>query len=168
MYEIGRNGRNVEYKPKRFAAAIMRIRNPKTTALIFRSGKMVCTGAKSEQDSLIAAKNYAKKLKKIGNKQVKLDDFKIQNIVASHDVKFAIKLESLLLKSEEGGIKCRYEPELFPGLIFRMNTPSVVLLIFASGKIVLTGAKTREEIFQSYEKILPVLKMHRNPITPQH
>ena len=78
--------------------------------------------------------------------------------MASHDVKFKIKLESLLTKSEESGIKCRYEPELFPGLIFRMKQPSVVLLIFASGKIVLTGAKTREEIFYSYERILPVLK----------
>ena len=63
MHEIGSNGRNVEYKPKRFAAAIMRIRDPKTTALIFRSGKMVCTGAKSEQDSLTAAKKYAKILR---------------------------------------------------------------------------------------------------------
>ena len=75
---------------------------------------------------------------------------------------FQIKLESLLLKSEQSGIKCRYEPELFPGLIFRMKQPSVVLLIFASGKIVLTGAKTREEIFESYKRILPVLLQHKN------
>ena len=60
LYKIGLEGRNVEYKPKRFAAAIMRIRDPKTTALIFRSGKMVCTGAKSEKDSLNAAKHYAR------------------------------------------------------------------------------------------------------------
>ena len=62
LYDIGLNGRNVEYKPKRFAAAIMRIRDPKTTALIFRSGKMVCTGAKSEADSKRAAKKYEKQL----------------------------------------------------------------------------------------------------------
>ena len=67
LWDIGLKGRNVEYKPKRFAAAIMRIRDPKTTALIFRSGKMVCTGAKSEDDSKKAAKSYAKQLKKIGN-----------------------------------------------------------------------------------------------------
>ena len=88
LYKIGLEGRNVEYKPKRFAAAIMRIREPKTTALIFRSGKMVCTGAKSEQDSLTAAKNYAKQLRKIGNPNVHLTDFTIQNIVGSHDVGF--------------------------------------------------------------------------------
>ena len=122
----------------------MRIRDPKTTALIFRSGKMVCTGAKSEQDSKNAAKNYAKQLRKIGNPDIKLTDFTIQNIVGSHDVGFQVKLESLHLRSTEGKVKCRYDPEIFPGLIFRMNDPKVVLLIFASGKIVLTGAKKRE------------------------
>ena len=77
LYDIGLKGRNVEYKPKRFAAAIMRIRDPKTTALIFASGKMACTGAKSENDSKTAALAYAKSLKKIGNKEVKLSEFKI-------------------------------------------------------------------------------------------
>ena len=77
LWDIGLKGKNVEYKPKRFAAAIMRIREPKTTALIFRSGKMVCTGAKSEDDSKKAAKSYAKQLKKIGNSAVRLTDFTI-------------------------------------------------------------------------------------------
>ena len=151
LYKIGLEGRNVEYKPKRFAAAIMRIREPKTTALIFRSGKMVCTGAKSETDSHTAAKNYAKQLKKIGNPSVRLSEFTIQNIVGSHDVGFKIKLESLHMKSIEKNKKmCRYDPELFPGLIFRMEKPKVVLLIFASGKIVLTGAKERKQIYDAY------------------
>lgn len=68
LREIGRKCRNVEYKPKRFAAAIMRIREPRTTALIFASGRMVCTGAKSEDDSRKAAMKYAKDIKKIGYK----------------------------------------------------------------------------------------------------
>ena len=140
----------------------MRIREPKTTALIFRSGKMVCTGAKSEKDSYTAAKNYAKSLRKIGNPSVKITDFTIQNIVGSHDVGFQIKLEKLHMESSQKSIKCRYDPELFPGLIFRMVKPKVVLLIFASGKIVLTGAKKREEIYEAYDKILPLLSTHRN------
>lgn len=77
LYKIGIAGKNVEYKPKRFAAAIMRIREPKTTALIFRSGKMVCTGAKSESDSHTAAKNYARALKKIDNPSIHLTDFTV-------------------------------------------------------------------------------------------
>ena len=88
LREIGRKCRNVEYKPKRFAAAIMRIREPRTTALIFSSGKMVCTGAKNEDDSRKAALKYAKDIKKISYSKVKMSEFEIQNIVASHDVGF--------------------------------------------------------------------------------
>jgi transcription initiation factor TFIID TATA-box-binding protein len=66
------------------------------------------------------------------------------------------------LKSVDSKIKCRYDPELFPGLIFRLEDPKVVLLIFASGKIVLTGAKKREQIYEAYQKILPVLSAHKN------
>nr|GMD23154.1 TATA-box-binding protein [Ipomoea batatas] len=103
---IALQARNAEYNPKRFAAVIMRIREPKTTALIFASGKMVCTGAKSEQQSKLAARKYARIIQKLG---------------------FPAKF--------------KYEPELFPGLIYRMKQPKIVLLIFVSGKIVLTGAK---------------------------
>lgn len=95
---------------------------------------------------------------------MKLSDFKIQNIVGSHDVGFNIKLETLLSRTVESGQKdCRYEPELFPGLIFRMAKPKVVLLIFASGKIVLTGAKDREEIYDAYKRIKDLLAVHKNP-----
>jgi transcription initiation factor TFIID TATA-box-binding protein len=77
LLHISHHCTNVEYKPKRFAAAIMRIRDPKTTALIFASGKMVCTGAKSEEMSETASKQYAKTIKKVGNKDVRMTDFKI-------------------------------------------------------------------------------------------
>jgi transcription initiation factor TFIID TATA-box-binding protein len=143
LRNIALNCRNSEYNPKRFAAVIIRIRDPKTTALVFSSGKMVITGAKSEEKSETAAKMYAKMIKKINNPDIKLQDFKIQNIVGSCDVKFPISLESL---NNEHSIFSTYEPELFPGLIYRMKDPKIVLLIFASGKIVLTGAKTREDI----------------------
>ena len=83
-------------------------------------------------------------IKKLGNLSVRVMEFKIQNVVSSHDVGFQIRLESLFNHAMERKITCRYEPELFPGLIFRMKEPKVVLLIFASGKIVLTGAKSRE------------------------
>lgn len=155
LRKIALNCRNAEYNPKRFAAVIIRIRDPKTTALIFSSGKMVITGAKSEEKSQTAAKMYAKMIKKVGNPSVKLQEFKIQNIVGSCDVKFCISLESL---NTEHQTFSTYEPELFPGLIYRMHTPKIVLLIFASGKIVLTGAKTREDIEKAFEQIYSVLK----------
>jgi hypothetical protein len=80
--------------PQRFAAVIMRIRDPKTTALIFASGKMVVTGAKSEDDSKLASRKYARIIQKLGF-NAKFTEFKIQNIVGSCDVKFPIRLEGL-------------------------------------------------------------------------
>lgn len=157
LYDIARQAKNAEYNPKRFAAVIMRIRDPKTTALIFASGKMVITGAKSEFHSRTATEKYIKVLKRIGY-PAKFHEYKIQNIVSSCDVKFSIRLEGLSFHHKDF---CSYEPELFPGLIYRMVKPKIVLLIFVSGKIVLTGAKTREEIYQAFENIYPVLTQHR-------
>jgi len=150
---IAFHARNVEYNPKRFAAAIMRIRNPKTTALIFASGKMVCTGAKTEALAREAARKYAKVIIKLGF-PAQFKDFKIQNMVGSCDVRFPIRLERLAWSH---GHFAQYEPELFPGLIYRMQLPKIVLLIFVSGKIVLTGGKRREDIYQAFENIYPVL-----------
>ncbi|KAL8264542.1 hypothetical protein R6Q59_022672 [Mikania micrantha] len=135
----------------------MRIREPKTTALIFASGKMVCTGAKSEQQSKLAARKYARIIQKLGF-PAKFKDFKIQNIVGSCDVKFPIRLEGLAYSH---GAFSSYEPELFPGLIYRMKQPKIVLLIFVSGKIVLTGAKVRDETYTAFENIYPVLTEFR-------
>lgn len=158
LRDIALRARNAEYNPKRFAAVIMRIKEPKTTALIFHSGKMVCTGARSEEDSKKAARQYAKIIQKLGN-QVKFTEFTIQNIVGSCDVKFPIRLEGL--SASEHSKFCSYEPEMFPGLIYRMSSPKIVLLIFVSGKIVLTGAKNRTDIFKAHDNILPVLRQFK-------
>ncbi|XP_001603648.2 TATA-box-binding protein 2 [Nasonia vitripennis] len=154
---INTRTRNSEYNPARFTGLIMRIRNPRVTALIFRSGKLVCTGARCEEDSFLAAKKFARIIQKIGF-PVKFRDFKIQNIVATADLKFPIKLENL---SHKHGQFSSYEPELYPGLIYRMVLPRVVLLIFVNGKIVLTGAKNRQELKDALHNIYPILKSFR-------
>ena len=86
----------------------MRIRDPKTTALIFASGKMVVTGAKSEDDSRLASRKYARIIQKLGF-DAKFAEFKIQNIVGSCDVKFPIRLEGLAFSH---GAFSSYEPEV--------------------------------------------------------
>eukprot|EP00879_Flechtneria_rotunda_P011166 GHRR01011664.1.p1 GENE.GHRR01011664.1~~GHRR01011664.1.p1 ORF type:complete len:320 (+),score=125.04 GHRR01011664.1:572-1531(+) len=149
---------------QRFAAVIMRIREPKTTALIFASGKMVCTGAKSEGDSRLAAKKYCRIVQRTGFSEVRMKEFKIQNIVGSCDVKFPIRLEGLAYAH---GYFATYEPEIFPGLIYRMKQPKIVLLIFVSGKVVLTGAKHRDEIYQAFENIYPILREFRKRSTTE-
>jgi len=158
LRDIALKARNAEYNPKRFAAVIMRIREPKTTALIFASGKMVCTGARSEEDSKKAARQYAKIIARLGY-NVRFTEFTIQNIVGSCDVKFPIRLEGLA--ASDNSKFCSYEPEMFPGLIYRMHCPKIVLLVFVSGKIVLTGAKNREDIYKAYNIILPILRCYK-------
>ncbi|KAF9601468.1 hypothetical protein IFM89_020235, partial [Coptis chinensis] len=136
-----------------FASVIMRIREPKTTALIFASGKMVCIGAKSEQESKLSARKvFARIIQKLGF-PAKFKDFKIHYLVALCDVKFTIRLEGL---ASSHGHFASYEPEIFPGMIYRMKQPKMVLIIFTSGKIVLTGAKVRDEIHAAVENIYPV------------
>jgi transcription initiation factor TFIID TATA-box-binding protein len=157
LKEIALRARNAEYNPKRFAAVIIRIRDPKTTALVFASGKVVVTGAKIESDAKAAAKKYAGIIRRIGM-QCRFTEFKVQNIVASCDVRFPIRLEGLAYTHNHF---CSYEPELFPGLVYRMAEPKVVLLIFVSGKVVLTGAKSREDIQTAYDNIYPVLRQFR-------
>lgn len=160
LKRIALRARNAEYNPKRFAAVIMRIRDPKTTALIFSSGKIVVTGAKSERESQRASRKYAKIVYKLGYDKARFTEFTVQNIVASCDVYFPVRLEGL---AHAHNSFCSYEPELFPGLIYRMLKPKIVLLIFVSGKVVLTGAKVRKEIYDAFDNIYPVLQLFQKP-----
>ncbi|XP_067411235.1 TATA box-binding protein-like 2 isoform X2 [Emydura macquarii macquarii] len=112
LKNIALHARNAEYNPKRFAAVIMRIREPRTTALIFSSGKMVCTGAKSEEQSRLAARKYARVVQKLGF-PAKFLDFKIQNMVGSCDVRFPIRLEGLVLTHQQFIMNQNYFLALF-------------------------------------------------------
>jgi len=158
LKEIASRARNAEYNPRRFAAVIMRIRDPKTTALVFSSGKMVVTGAKSETQSSDAARKFSEIIRKIGF-SVNLHDFKIQNMVGSCDVGFPVNLHDLHLSGHSSF--CTYEPELFPGLIYRKAEPKVVLLIFVSGKLVVTGAKKKADIDRAFDEMYVVLRDYR-------
>uniref|UniRef100_A0A8D8GWW0 TATA-box-binding protein n=1 Tax=Culex pipiens TaxID=7175 RepID=A0A8D8GWW0_CULPI len=157
LQSINFRTRNSEYNPSRFHGVVMRIRDPRCTALVFRSGKIVCTGAKNEHDANLAARKFARIIQKVGY-NVKFLEFKVQNLVATVDLRFPIRLENL---NQVHGQFSSYEPELFPGLIYRMVKPRVVLLIFVNGKIVFTGAKSEWEIRESLENIYPILQSFR-------
>ena len=164
LREIALQAKNAEYNPKRFSAVIMKIKEPRTTALIFSSGKIVCLGAKTEEESKKACRKFAKIIKSLGYPVI-FKEFKFQNIVGSAYVQNQLSLMKLyiyLLKNSFTKNKTYkklvfYEPEQFPGLIYRMIEPNIVLLIFVSGKIVLTGGKSREDIFLGFRNIYPLL-----------
>ena len=153
---------NVEYNPTRFAAVIMRIREPKTTALIFKSGKMVITGAKSRLESSTACRKYVAILQKVIDAPINYTDFKIQNMTGTCDAGFPIRLEALLYAHASTST---YEPELFPGLVYRLSDPKVVVLIFVSGKLVITGAKSEDILRLALQNIYQhLLEFRKRPM----
>ena len=139
----------VEYRPEQFPGLVFRLKKPKTATLIFNSGKMVCTGAKSEREARGAVMKVIDELKRSGIVIVGKPDLKIQNIVASANLYGLIDLEQAAFTLG----KTMYEPEQFPGLIYRMDDPKVVILLFASGKLVCTGAKREEDVYIAVEKL---------------
>mgnify|MGYP000742918445 CR=1 FL=1 len=139
----------VEYRPEQFPGLVFRLKRPKTATLIFNSGKMVCTGAKSEKEARRAVMKVIKELKKSGIVIVGKPELKIQNIVASANLGGIVDLE----RSAYVLGKTMYEPEQFPGLIYRMDDPKVVILLFASGKLVCTGAKKEEDVYKAVENL---------------
>jgi transcription initiation factor TFIID TATA-box-binding protein len=144
----------VEYRPEQFPGLVFRLKRPKTATLIFTSGKMVCTGARSEKESRRAVMTVVKELKKGGIIIISKPDLKVVNIVASARLGGKIDLEKAV--STLG--KTMYEPEQFPGLIYRMDEPKVVILIFASGNLVCTGAKKEQDVHDAVHKLHGILE----------
>ena len=145
---------NVEYRPEQFPGLVFRLKKPKTATLIFNSGKMVCTGAKSEIQAKKAVRKVVQELKDNGILIVEKAEIEVQNIVASASLGGKIDLE----KSTVSLGRTMYEPEQFPGLIYRMSDPKVVILLFASGKLVCTGAKKEKEVYDAVTKLHGMLE----------
>jgi len=144
----------VEYRPEQFPGLVFRLKQPKTATLIFSSGKMVCTGAKSERQARKAVLKVVDELKRGGIVIIGRPEIVIQNIVASCGLGGHIDLE----KAVYGLKKTMYEPEQFPGLIYRMDEPRVVILVFTSGKLVCTGAKKEIQVYIAVTKLQEILE----------
>ena len=170
LSDIAKSCKNSEYNPVRLNAVIMRIKEPKSVALIFNSGKMVCAGAKNEEDSKTAAKKFAKTVKKLVN-QVIFKNFRIINMVATCDFKFRIHLTKLnseisyklrkTLNSKELEKKISYEPQIFPGLIYHMDKPKLAVLVFSSGKVNFVGIKKKDDAFEALKNIQPIIQKYK-------
>lgn len=145
LKEISQKVQYCDFNPPKFAAMTIRIRDPKTTALTFSSGNMVCTGSKDIPNSLLACRKYTRLLQQ--HIKVSFQGFRIQNIVASVGVPYPLKLHEL---AKDHGPYVSYEPSLFPGAVLRVQNPKVVFLLFRSGKIVVTGAKEIASIRKAF------------------
>ena len=132
------------YNKKKFPGLVYRVKVPKAAFLIFTSGKIVCTGAKNVEDVRTVITNLAKTLQSIGFEKIDLEpEIHVQNVVASADLKTHLNMNAIALGL--GLENVEYEPEQFPGLVYRIKHPKVVVLIFSSGKLVITGGKSPED-----------------------
>ena len=144
----------VEYRPEQFPGLVYRLKKPKATTLIFGSVKMVCTGSKSERQAHKAVMKVVDELNRNGIVILGKPEIQIQNIVASAGLGGHIDLEKVTYSLR----RTMYEPEQFPGLIYRMDDPKVVILIFASGKLVCTGAKKETEVHRGIATLQDTLE----------
>jgi len=143
-----------EYEPEQFPGLVYRLKDPKAATLIFSSGKIVCTGARSIEDVKRVIKKVIDAIKeaKIGNPTTYT--IQIENIVASAKLKSTLNLDKIAFEVEES----EYEPEQFPGLVLRMKNPKVAFLLFSSGKIVCTGARKVKDVESAVETLSSKLK----------
>jgi transcription initiation factor TFIID TATA-box-binding protein len=145
---------HAEYSPRVFPGLVFRLKKPKTATLIFETGKMVCTGAKSAKEAIQAVNKVTRELRSNGISIKNKPVVNIQNIVASAELGGEIDLESVVYKLR----RVMYEPEQFPGAVYRMDEPKVVFLIFSAGKLVCVGAKREEDVYQAVNNIQRLLE----------
>ncbi len=145
---------NTEYNPEQFPGLVIRIKEPKTSALIFSSGKIVCTGARTIEKVHESIKQIIKSLEKINIKIKEYPTIKIQNIVASGTVGMDLNLNTLAMKLDN----TEYEPEQFPGLVYKLAEAKATFLLFSNGKVVCTGTKSEDEVHEALDRLIENLK----------
>ncbi|MFC1691565.1 TATA-box-binding protein [Nanoarchaeota archaeon] len=145
---------NTEYNPEQFPGLVIRIKDPKTSALIFSSGKIVCTGARTMENVEKSIQEIIKSLEKININITVKPEPKVQNIVASGSIGMVLNLNELAMKLEN----TEYEPEQFPGLVYKLPQAKATFLLFSNGKIVCTGTKSEKEVHEAVDKLIENLK----------
>ncbi|UVC49463.1 transcription initiation factor [Theileria orientalis] len=161
LREIAISTRNAEYNPKKFNALVLRMQNPKCTGLIFRTGRIIITGSKTIEDTKLGAKRMAKMIRKELGADLKFNNFKIENIIATFNCNVPIRLEVF---SQEHKELSNYEPEFFAGLVYRCRiseSSEAVLLIFVSGNVIITGCKSAHEIQYVFKTMYPILQQYQ-------
>ncbi|HLD42752.1 MAG TPA: TATA-box-binding protein [Candidatus Nanoarchaeia archaeon] len=145
---------NTEYNPEQFPGLVIRIKEPKTSALIFSSGKVVCTGGRTMAEVKESIQQIIKSLEKIKVKITVTPQINIQNIVASGSVGMDLNLNVLAMRLEN----TEYEPEQFPGLVYKLRAAKATFLLFSNGKVVCTGTKSEKEVNQALDMLITNLK----------
>lgn len=145
LTKLARTQPNTEYNPDTFPGLVLRIKKPKSAVLVFSSGKLVCTGTKSIVQVREVIEQVIKQLRKIGVNVTIKPKITVQNIVASGAISLDLNLNTLALELEN----TEYEPEQFPGLVYKLDDPTATFLLFSNGKLVCTGTKNKAQLDDS-------------------
>ena len=145
LTKLARTQPNTEYNPDTFPGLVLRIKKPKSAVLVFSSGNLVCTGTKSIAQVKEVVQQVIKQLRKIGVNVTMKPKIKVQNIVASGAIDLDLNLNTLALELEN----TEYEPEQFPGLVYKLTEPTATFLLFSNGKLVCTGTKNKPQLDDS-------------------
>ncbi|ODN01511.1 TATA-box-binding protein [Orchesella cincta] len=157
LKEIALGSRNIEYNPDRFAPLIMRVRQPKSTALIFASGRIIVAGTRSEDECRHACRKYVRVINKFGYVG-RVGNLEIQNISASCSLKFRVRLNHLAKNKLFGPLS--YEPEMFPGLVIPLEHPKIKIIIFQTGSVLMTGGKSEADVQLAFRKVYALVRMY--------
>lgn len=149
LSKLARTQPNTEYNPETFPGLVLRIKKPKSAVLVFSSGNLVCTGTKTVAQVREVIVQVIKQLKKIGVNVTIKPKINVQNIVASGSINLELNLNTLSLELEN----TEYEPEQFPGLVYKLNDPTATFLLFSNGKLVCTGTKNKEQLEESMKQL---------------
>jgi len=150
LVKLARSQPNTEYNPEQFPGLVLRVKKPKSAVLVFSSGNLVCTGTKSVGQVKEVIAIVIKQLRKIGINITIKPKVEVQNIVASGEINMKLNLNELSLKLEN----TEYEPEQFPGLVYKLAKPNATFLLFSNGKLVCTGTKNRQQLEDSMKQLL--------------
>ncbi len=145
---------NTEYNPETFPGLVLRVKKPKSAVLVFSSGNLVCTGTKSIGQVRQVIDIVIKQLRKINIKITEKPKINVQNIVASGNINMTLNLNILSLTLEN----TEYEPEQFPGLVYKLEKPTATFLLFTNGKLVCTGTKNRKQLEEAMKQLIKNIK----------
>src|SRR3989338_5837273 len=155
LIKLTRSQSNTEYNPEQFPGLVLRIAKPKSAVLVFSSGNLVCTGTKSVEQVKQVISAVIRQLRKIGINITEKPRVKVQNIVASGSIDLTLNLNALALQLEN----TEYEPEQFPGLVYKLIEPNATFLLFSNGKLVCTGTKNKQQLEDSMTQLLKNVKV---------
>ncbi len=154
LTKLARTQGNTEYNPEQFPGLVLRIKKPKSAVLVFSSGNLVCTGTKSIAQVKQVIDSVIKQLRKINVRVTEKPKINVQNIVASGSINMMLNLNMLALTLEN----TEYEPEQFPGLVYKLVEPNTTFLLFSNGKLVCTGTKNKKQLDESMKQLIKNIK----------